>query len=623
MKDGREEKPVSGQADRERAVDDVLRRTRAGQSRPTGRAPSDACLDPETLALWVDDGLSAAERATAERHLADCARCQATLAALVRTAPVPEVRQPWWRLSRVAWLAPLTAAAAALVIWIVVPAAPPPAQSTTASAPPASSPQAAKVAAKPEAESAPAPANTAKPQAAERRDEKQLAEKPLAAPEQRQRAQAPASEVAAAPPPATPAPAAAPPPPLRSLSGAAADSFATSAAQANAAAPEIVSPESMSRWRITGGRSIERSTDGGATWQQQFSDATFTLAAGSAPSPSICWVRSSMPRGFGAEALTRVKSTRLGSSSGRALCTGGAIMTKAISAAFPYPKKRKRLFGRQMAYVEVGQGDPIVLLHGNPTSSYLWRNVIPHLEALGRCIAPDLIGMGDSDKLPDSGPGSYRFVEHRRYLDALLESLNVHERVTFVIHDWGSALGFDWANRHRKAVKGIAYMEAIVLPQRWDHWDKFNMRTALQGLRSAAGETMVLRDNFFVEQILPKAILRTLSAEEMAQYRRPFAEPGEGRRPTLTWPREIPVEGEPADVVAIVTAYDEWLATSRVPKLFLKAEPGGILSNNADLEFVHKLPAQTEVTVAGVHYVQEDSPHEIGQAIAGWMGTLG
>ena len=290
MKDGREEKPVSGQADRERAVDDVLRRTRAGQSRPTGGAPSDACLDPETLALWVDDGLSAAERATAERHLADCARCQATLAALVRTAPVPEVRQPWWRLSRVAWLAPLTAAAAALVIWIVVPAAPPPAQSTTASAPPASSPHAAKEAAKPEAESAPAPANTAKPQAAERRDEKQLAEKPLAAPEQRQRAQAPASEVAAAPLPATPAPAAAPPPPLRSLSGAAADSFATSAAQANAAAPEIVSPESMSRWRITGGRSIERSTDGGATWQQQFSDATFTLAAGSAPSPSICWV---------------------------------------------------------------------------------------------------------------------------------------------------------------------------------------------------------------------------------------------------------------------------------------------------------------------------------------------
>ena len=294
-----------------------------------------------------------------------------------------------------------------------------------------------------------------------------------------------------------------------------------------------------------------------------------------------------------------------------------------ISAAFPYQKQRRRVLGREMAYVEVGQGDPIVLLHGNPTSSYLWRNVLPYLQPLGRCIAPDLIGMGDSDKLPNSGPGSYRFVEHRRYLDALLEVLNVRERVTLVIHDWGSALGFDWANRHREAVKGIAYMEAILVPQRWDHWDRFNMRPALQGLRSEVGETMVLRDNFFIEKILPGAILRKLSDEEMANYRRPFAEPGEGRRPTLTFPREIPIEGEPADVVAIVTAYDEWLETSSVPKLFLKAEPGGILSNNADLEFVRKLPAQTEVTVAGVHYVQEDSPNEIGRAIGSWMGTLG
>jgi haloalkane dehalogenase len=297
-------------------------------------------------------------------------------------------------------------------------------------------------------------------------------------------------------------------------------------------------------------------------------------------------------------------------------------MTKTISAAFPYQKQRRRVFGREMAYVEVGQGDPIVLLHRNPTSSYLWRNVLPHLQPLGRCIAPDLIGMGDSDKLPNSGPGSYRFVEHRRYLDALLEALDVRERVTFVIHDWGSALGFDWANRHREAVKAIAYMEAILVPQRWDHWDKFNMRPALQGLRSEAGETMVLQGNFFIEKILPNAILCTLSDEEMAHYRRPFAEPGEGRRPTLTWPRQIPIEGEPADVVAIVTAYDEWLKTSSVPKLFLKAEPGGILSAGPDIDFARSLPAQTEVKVAGVHYVQEDSPHEIGRAIDGWMGAL-
>jgi len=294
-----------------------------------------------------------------------------------------------------------------------------------------------------------------------------------------------------------------------------------------------------------------------------------------------------------------------------------------ISAAFPYKKQRRRVLGREMAYVEVGQGDPIVLLHGNPTSSYLWRNVLLHLQPLGRCIAPDLIGMGDSDKLPDSGPDSYRFVEHRRYLDTLLEALDVRARVTFVIHDWGSALGFDWAKRHREAVKAIAYMEAIVVAQRWDHWDRFGMRPALQGLRSETGEEMVLKNNFFIEQILPKAILRTLSVQEMAEYRRPFAEPGEGRRPTLTWPREIPIDGEPADVTAIVAAYADWLATSDVPKLFVKAEPGGILANGADLDFVRRLPAQTEVKVAGIHYVQEDSPDEIGRAIAGWMGTLG
>jgi haloalkane dehalogenase len=298
-------------------------------------------------------------------------------------------------------------------------------------------------------------------------------------------------------------------------------------------------------------------------------------------------------------------------------------MMNMISATFPYQKQRRQVLGREMAYVEVGVGDPIVLLHGNPTSSYLWRNVLPHLQSLGRCIAPDLIGMGDSDKLPDSGPSSYRFVEHRRYLDALLEALGVHERVTLVIHDWGSALGFDWANRHREAVKGIAYMEAIVGPQHWDHWDKFGMRAALEALRSDAGEAMVLQDNFFIEQILPKAMLRTLSAEEMAEYRRPFAAPGEGRRPTLTWPRQIPLDGDPADVAAIVAAYSDWLAMSSVPKLFVKAEPGGILATEGLVDFVRSLPAQTEVTVAGVHFIQEDSPNEIGRAIADWMRTLG
>jgi haloalkane dehalogenase len=293
-----------------------------------------------------------------------------------------------------------------------------------------------------------------------------------------------------------------------------------------------------------------------------------------------------------------------------------------VSAAFPYQKKRQLVLGHEMAYLEVGEGAPIVLLHGNPTSSYLWRNVLPHLQSLGRCIAPDLIGMGDSDKLPDSGPGSYRFVEHRRYLDALLEALDVRERVTLVVHDWGSALGFDWANRHREAVKGIAFTEAIVAPLRRDDWGK-TFGQALEALRSEAGEGMVLQNNYFIEKILPNAILRTLSIEEMAEYRRPFTEPGEGRRPTLTWPRQVPIDGEPADVVTIVKAYADWLATSNVPKLFLKAEPGAILANDTLVNLVRQWPALTEKTVAGVHFVQEDSPDEIGRAIAGWMSTMG
>src|SRR5215469_4259984 len=295
--------------------------------------------------------------------------------------------------------------------------------------------------------------------------------------------------------------------------------------------------------------------------------------------------------------------------------------TRVVSATFPYQKQRRRVLGLEMAYVEVGKGDPIVFLHGNPTSSYLWRNVIPHLEPLGRCIAPDLIGMGDSEKLPDSGPGSYRFVEHRRYLGALLEALNVRERVTLVIHDWGSTLGFDWANHHRDAVRGIAYMEAMVGRQYWDHWDGFGMRPVLQALRSEAGEKMVLEENFFIEKVLPGAVLRKLSDEDMAEYRRPFVEPGEGRRPTLTWPREIPIEGDPADVTEIVSAYGAWLATSNVPKLFLKAEPGALLGGGANLATARSWPAQTEVTINGIHFVQEDSPDEIGRAITGWMSS--
>lgn len=288
-----------------------------------------------------------------------------------------------------------------------------------------------------------------------------------------------------------------------------------------------------------------------------------------------------------------------------------------ISPDERHPEKSVGVRGKRMAYVEVGEGDPIVFLHGNPTSSYLWRNVIPHLATRGRCIAPDLIGMGDSEKLDGSGPGRYRFVEHREYLDGLLAALGVGDRVVVVVHDWGSALGFDWANRHRSAVRGIAYMEAIVKPLTWDEWPP-PVKPVFQALRSPAGEKMILEQNVFVEQILPGAVLRPLSDAEMAVYRRPFAVPGESRRPTLSWPREIPVDGQPADVVEIVRSYGEWLATAAVPKLFVDAEPGAIL-RGAARELCRSWPNQTEVRVKGVHFVQEDSPDEIGRAIAEWL----
>jgi haloalkane dehalogenase len=291
-----------------------------------------------------------------------------------------------------------------------------------------------------------------------------------------------------------------------------------------------------------------------------------------------------------------------------------------ISAEERYEKRQLEVLGSRMATVETGSGDPIVFLHGNPTSSYLWRNVIPHLEDQGRCIAPDLIGMGDSAKLEPSGPDRYTFVEHRRYLDALLEALEVRERVTLVVHDWGSALGFDWANRHRDAVLGIAYMEAVVVPVTWAQWPDA-ARKVFQGFRSPAGENMVLESNVFVERVLPGSILRKLEDAEMEVYRRPYREPGESRRPTLTWPRQIPIEGEPAEVVEIVEGYGEWLKQCSVPKLFVNAEPGAILTGDAR-EFCRSWAAQQEVTVKGIHFVQEDSPDEIGQAVAGWRASL-
>jgi len=289
-----------------------------------------------------------------------------------------------------------------------------------------------------------------------------------------------------------------------------------------------------------------------------------------------------------------------------------------IAAEFPYNKRRLPVLDHNMAYVDVGQGDPIVLLHGNPASSYLWRNVLPYLEPLGRCIAPDLIGMGDSDKLPNSGPGSYSFVDHRRFLDALLEELGVRERVTLVVHDWGSGLGFDWANRHRDAVRGIAYMGQLVLPRGWNDWDE-QTRTLLELIRSPEGEAMTLEGDLF-EQVLASGVIRQLRDEELAEYRRPFASPGEDRRPIVTWAQSNSLDGQPADVTEIMHGYSDWLPQSSVPKLFINSNPGGL--PDSLVEFCRTWKAQREVTVSGLHYMQEDSPHDIGQAIAEWLTSI-
>jgi len=285
----------------------------------------------------------------------------------------------------------------------------------------------------------------------------------------------------------------------------------------------------------------------------------------------------------------------------------------------PLSKQFKTVHGKQMAYHDVGTGDTVLFLHGNPTSSYLWRDIVPHVSGDARCVVPDLIGQGDSDKLDDSGPDSYTFVQHREYLDGLLDQLDIGDRVTLVIHDWGSALGFDWANRNRDRVAGICYMEAIVRPVTWAEWPD-GATEIFKAMRSEAGEAMVLTKNLFVEAILPASIMRKLSAEEMNEYRRPFASEGEDRRPTLTWPRQIPIEGEPADVAAIVQSYADWLSTSQVPKLFINAEPGTILTG-PQRDFCRTWPNQTEATVAGIHFIQEDSADEIGTALADWLPT--
>ena len=293
----------------------------------------------------------------------------------------------------------------------------------------------------------------------------------------------------------------------------------------------------------------------------------------------------------------------------------------AAQSGWARRKRRTTVRGLEMAYYEVGEGDPIVFLHGNPTSSYLWRHIIPHVQHLGRCIAPDMIGMGDSDPLPDSGPGRYTFVNHRDYLFDLFETLGVEDNVTFVIHDWGSAVGFSWAQQNPERVKGIAYTEAILRHPEAPRPEPTEGPFAI--FRSPMGEQAVLEDNMFVEQMFVGSLENYLSTEDAAEFRRRFLEPGEARRPTLTWPRELPMGGQPAVNDALVLAYTEWLMSETdIPKLFIRAVPGAIFARPQALALARSFPNQQEVTVYGAHFVQEVSPDAIGRALADWIPTL-
>ena len=291
-----------------------------------------------------------------------------------------------------------------------------------------------------------------------------------------------------------------------------------------------------------------------------------------------------------------------------------------LSETMSYEKKFASVKGKQIAYVEEGSGDPIVLLHGNPTSSFLWRNVIPELVESGRVIVPDLIGQGDSEKLPASeGPERYSLEVAYSYVDGLLESIGANENVTLVIHDWGTGVGFLWAMRHPAAVKGVAYMEGIVKPVSWSDWPESAVGI-FKGFRSDKGEDLILNRNMFIEGVLPSSVIRPLSNTEMDAYRAPHLETDD-RQPLLNWPRQIPIEGEPKDVVALVNEYGAFMAASEIPKLFINADPGSILVG-AQREFCRSWPNQQEVTVKGLHFIQEDSPVEIGQAVANWLKAL-
>jgi len=280
------------------------------------------------------------------------------------------------------------------------------------------------------------------------------------------------------------------------------------------------------------------------------------------------------------------------------------------------PKSKVLIDNKEMAYVDIGSGETMLFLHGNPTSSYLWRNIMPYFSDYKRCVAPDLIGMGDSDKLDSNSPGTYSYIEHRKWLNLILDRLELGTKLILVLHDWGTALGFDWALRNIDRVAGIVYMEGIVCPLTWNDWDD-KSTPVFQGFRSEAGEKMVIEKNIFVEKVLPGSVLRGLTEEEMNVYRRPFINKAD-RRPTLDFPNQIPIEGHPKDVTEIVKNYAEFFSNHKVPKLFINAEPGAILVGK-QREFCRTWPNQNEITVPGSHFIQEDSPDLIGEVMLNWL----
>jgi len=282
--------------------------------------------------------------------------------------------------------------------------------------------------------------------------------------------------------------------------------------------------------------------------------------------------------------------------------------------------KKINVNGKRIAYDRTGQGSPIVFLHGNPTSSYLWRNIVPHLESVASCYVFDLIGMGDSDKLDKSGPDSYGFEEHFDYINQAINELIPNEKITLVLHDWGSAIGFHWAHENQKRIQGIAYMEGIVKELEWKEWNE-QSRGLFQALRSDSGEELILEKNVFIEKILVGSIIRQLDQYEMEEYRKPFENPGEDRRVMLSWPREIPIEGQPENVCKIVSEYSNWMSKNNIPKLFINADPGAIIQGSVR-DFCRTWKNQSEITVQGIHFIQEDSPNEIGTAIQKWYETI-